>query len=390
MSPPEGPITARTVNAAAFAFLRERWSVVVIGAGPAGAAAAIELARRGVDVLLVERKVLPRFKVCGGCLNVRALRALDELGVLPAVRAAGGTPLGTLRWAIPGRHVDIRLPGGIALSRETLDDLLVRRAVECGAVLLSETTAEVLPDCDGGERGVRLHTSHAEVRLRAALVIVAAGLHGRRSDAQHHVDPASYVGVGCVCRDEDRYPQGTVCMAVGRAGYVGIARAEDARLCVAAALSPDALRSRPSEQLCRDVIREAGFPDLPEERGSDWHGTVALTQRRQPPSATRVLYVGDAAGYVEPFTGEGIGWALSGGRLAAEFAVQGVACWTQTLAAEWNRAYRRFIGRPQRLCWWLTGLLRRPRLLRTTLRAVGVCPGLATPFVRRLSGGPLP
>jgi len=72
------------------------WSVVVIGSGPAGAAAAIGLAREGQDTLLVERKSMPRGKVCGGCVNLSALESLRSLGVENAVRSCGAQPLNSL------------------------------------------------------------------------------------------------------------------------------------------------------------------------------------------------------------------------------------------------------------------------------------------------------
>ena len=97
---------------------RRLWDAAVVGAGPAGAMAARELARRGAAVLLVDRARFPRYKVCGGCLNPRAVRVLQRAGLGELVGRLGAVPLTTLRLAARGAHADIPLPPGAGLSRE--------------------------------------------------------------------------------------------------------------------------------------------------------------------------------------------------------------------------------------------------------------------------------
>ena len=72
---------------------RKTWDAVVVGAGPAGAMAAIELGRQGLATLLVERQAFPREKVCGGCLNSRSLAILQEVGLFEDLLAAGAQPV---------------------------------------------------------------------------------------------------------------------------------------------------------------------------------------------------------------------------------------------------------------------------------------------------------
>ncbi len=96
------------------------WDAIVIGAGPAGALAARELAGKGVRVLLVEKRRFPRGKVCGGCLNGRALSILDSVGLGSLVAGSGGVPLGGLQLHFRGRLASIRLAGrGGTLTRAT-------------------------------------------------------------------------------------------------------------------------------------------------------------------------------------------------------------------------------------------------------------------------------
>jgi hypothetical protein len=97
---------------------RRAWDVIAVGAGPAGACAARELARAGRSVLLVDKSSFPRSKVCGSCLNGRVLSALEAVGLGALVEEAGGVVLDGLRLAVAGAEVTLTLPGGAALARD--------------------------------------------------------------------------------------------------------------------------------------------------------------------------------------------------------------------------------------------------------------------------------
>ncbi len=104
----------------------------MIGAGPAGALAAREVAAGGARVLLVEKRVFPRSKVCGACLNGRALGILDEVGLGSLATRSGGVALREFRLHFRGRWAHFALPIGIALSRDRLDAELVEAAIGLG------------------------------------------------------------------------------------------------------------------------------------------------------------------------------------------------------------------------------------------------------------------
>src|SRR5262249_46295116 len=116
------------------------WDVVVIGAGPAGSLAARELARRNCTVLLVDRAAFPRWKVCGSCLNGRALAMLDEAGLGDLPERNEAVPLSAFHLAGGGRAATVSLPGGVALSRSRFDAALVEEAIREGAAFLPQTT----------------------------------------------------------------------------------------------------------------------------------------------------------------------------------------------------------------------------------------------------------
>ena len=108
--------------------LRERWDVVVVGAGPAGSTAARLLAARNLTVLLVDRAEFPRHKVCGSCLNHAVLQALNGIGEGQTPRQMGAVPLTSIELAGSGRRVRVPLPRGCVLSRSRLDSGLVANA----------------------------------------------------------------------------------------------------------------------------------------------------------------------------------------------------------------------------------------------------------------------
>ena len=111
----------------------ELWDVVVIGAGPAGCAAAIAARRNGMRVLLVERSKLPRYKVCGCCLSPRCLAHLRSLEIpVDAV----GEPLRAVTIGGWGHQAELQLCDEVAVSRAWLDASLARRAVAAGVAVL--------------------------------------------------------------------------------------------------------------------------------------------------------------------------------------------------------------------------------------------------------------
>ena len=116
-----------------------------------------------------------------------------------------------------------------------------------------------------------------------------------------------------------------------------------------------------------------------------WRGTSRLTRRRRV-EAERLLVIGDAAGYVEPFTGEGIAWAMRSGEAVAEHAL-GHAERT------WTVAHQALVGVRQRECRMIARLLRHSELSSVAIAALGALPGLAGPIVRRVcepSGAAVP
>jgi hypothetical protein len=223
----------------------EPWDVVVIGAGPAGALASLDLARRGLRVLLVEKRRFPRWKVCGTCFNSQAQAALASVGQGQLLESLGGLPLRRLRLGLGGRQATCALPPGWALSRSRFDQALVEAAVSAGVVFRPRTTAQLGP-ASAQARSVSLCQGRHQELVRAAVVLVAAGLAHRclenEPTAQTRISPRSRVGAGCVLAGvEHQHPweEGTIHMAVGRQGYVGLALEVARRALADAGLAPE-------------------------------------------------------------------------------------------------------------------------------------------------------
>ncbi len=363
---------------------RTTWDVIVVGAGPAGAMAAHQIARQGASVLLVDRAEFPRPKVCGCCLNLRALAALQaaELGQLPAT--LGARPLRKLTLAAHGHQACMPLPGGVALSRSALDAALVSAAQSGGAHFLPRTIAS-LGEVDAAGRCVRLTRGAHSVEARGTVVLAADGLAGSltQRESPGRVHPASRIGAGAIAEvPGDRYQDGTIFMACARHGYVGLVRLEDGRLNLAAALDAAFVRDVGGlAPAARTILHDAGLSDLHHLELLSWHGTPTLTRRPSRVAGWRLLVLGDAAGYVEPFTGEGIAWALDCGMAIAPLVARALEAWSPALEIAWTLCHRDLIARRQGACRAIALALRHPSLVRGVVRLLAHAPQLARPMV---------
>jgi flavin-dependent dehydrogenase len=294
-----------------------------------------------------------------------------------------------------GRTAVVDLQRSVALSREALDHALVQAAVAEGVVFEPGSSAELGPVSEGG-RTLLVRQGEVELCVQARVVVAAVGLHGLRASSAAGslpvaaVGAGSRVGVGAVLEgDGATYGRGAVHMVLGPAGYVGLVRQEDDRLNVAAAFDAAWVRHHGNpERAVRAHLESAGMLGIPDVVHRGWKGTPPLTRRLSSLGEERLFLVGDAAGYVEPFTGEGMGWALWGALALAPLVHAGVTRWDPALVTRWKEEHQRWIGRGQRICRVVAWGLRRPRVANVALRVLGAVPRLARPLVTHTSATP--
>lgn len=308
--------------------------VLVVGAGPAGAAVSILLARQGYRVLLVDRATFPRDKACAEYLSPACNQFLAQLGVLEAVLAASPQRLQGMRvtnhrgcscWGRFVHHGQCLY--GLALPRLVLDHLLVQQA--CREGVECRTGLWVRQPLLEGQRvsGIQGVQAHQQVTVRARLVIAADGLHStlarrlglvrRVRWLQHVALVTHYAGV------HPLQPWGE--MFLIPAGYIGLAPVSDTLVNVSVVVRAAHLAAaqQPPEVFVARTVQS--HPELQQRfaravRAKKLLVTGPMAQRTACPQHDSILFIGDAAGFFDPFTGQGIYLALHSAVLAATVA----------------------------------------------------------------------
>lgn len=333
--------------------------VLVIGAGPSGCAAAISLAAVA-RVRLIDRARFPRDKVCGCCLNGAALHALHQLGI----DGGEGVGLHTMKLCHEGRELSLPLRHSKVLSRSRLDALLVERARSAGVEVSDATTAMVRDD-ESVE--LRRADQDAEVVTPRA-IIVASGLGGGEKPQGAET---MLIGAGTTLIPSDRHgtpPSGVLDMIATHRGYVGTVMLEDGRLDIAAAIPSSRIREHGGIAGAVVALLGPSHPLREALAEASWRGTPLLRQHSTLPKDHRTFLIGDAFAYAEPFTGEGIAWALESGIGVAGFVKRALVD-DGAAAGEWHRYWSSTLQRKTRACRALGRVLESPRITRGVLAA---------------------
>jgi flavin-dependent dehydrogenase len=314
-----------------------------------------------------------------------------------------------MRIAAGSRRASLQLPGSFAVSREALDAALVSAAIESGAEFLPLTVASLGPCCRdrrklarqgghapaGSGRVVHLRRTADRAAVTGQVVVAASGLGGGTFLPESNGEseqPLAAARIGAATTTSSGvafYGSGMLYMAIAAGGYVGLVRLEDGRLNIAAAFERGFLSAAGGAgQAAAAVLANADLPLVDGIETLAWKGTPPLTSRPAARSLERVFVIGDAAGYVEPFTGEGIAWALTGALAVAPFVEAAASRWDAALMTQWERCYDHVVARSQRTCGLLARLLRHPLVVRSTIALLGQVPAAASPLVRHVVGVP--
>ena len=351
------------------------FDVIIVGAGPAGSIAARQLATAGARVRIVDRATFPRDKLCGDTLNPGCLAMLSRLdaSVANRVRAGAVATTGITVTGPGGAVVSADYPDGLsgaALMRRDLDEWLLEAAVRAGARFDPGVSAHAPIVVEPPLRVVGIHVrcGRREYELRAKVVIAADGrasrlgtalrLSGFTKSPQRWAYGAYFTDVdGLTTRGE---------MHVRADGYVGVAPLPGgvANVCVVRP-RPNLVAGQPPERLiarsiAADPVLAARFDGA--QRVSDVAVLGPLAVEATAAGCPGMLLAGDAAGFVDPMTGDGLRFAIRGGELAARAALveldSSVPAFRQLrdwrrreFTGKWriNRALRALVGSPHAL-----------------------------------------
>jgi flavin-dependent dehydrogenase len=381
----------------------DNFDVIIAGGGPAGASAAIHLARGGVRVLLLEQKKFPRAKLCGEFISPECQTHFEKLGVAGAMVASGPSLLDeTVFYSSKGHHVAVpsKWFGGRAafgLSRAVMDEVLLRSAQENGAVVHEgvSITEPVL----NGERvvGVRVKIDGSHREFRAPITIDATGrsrILSRKIGRENGNNKRPSLVAFKAHFTKTKVAPGACEIYFYPGGYGGLSTVEagTSNLCFIISAEHVKRCSSDPETVLRECVmknRRAAHTLETAEVCSEWLSASWERFGRQRPSpAPGLLSIGDSAAFIDPFTGSGMLMAFESGELVAQVVLRDKHAPSASLEAGYTASYRRAFDSRLRIC----GLLRRaafsPRLAELSIAICGVSERFRNRLVRATRAHP--
>ncbi|WP_433051011.1 geranylgeranyl reductase family protein [Dactylosporangium sp. CS-033363] len=337
--------------------MADRYDVVVVGAGPAGSAAALAARSKGASVLMLDKADFPRDKPCGDGIAPHALDVVEEFGV--DTLAAGFAPVPALRLAGPGGAEVARPHARPAhtIPRVVFDDRLVKAAVAAGAELRRHAVRTV------EDRGDHVLVDGA---IRAGAVIGADGAYSLiRKTLGHAPNGPGHLALairGYVHAPGLAPEQRIITTESGWPAYAWAFPIGDGRANIGYG---EVLRGRPlTRARLLDRLAEL-LPDVDTAAATELRAHhLPLSTHRPPPGRGRLLLAGDALSLINPFTGEGIFYAVLSGALAGAAAAHG-----GDPAGRYRRALRARLGRHLRHSRVAAALSQRRWIVDAAVRA---------------------
>ena len=367
------------------------YDAVIVGAGPAGTSTAIGLAERGVRVALVDKARFPRVKPCAEYINPEAMRVLNRLGLVECVQGAGAAVFRGMRVISPGGRtldLDFNSDAGrhaLGISRYALDRLAVERCRSLGVEIIEGARVRAVTTGNGHPGTVIANRGGAATELHGRIIVGADG---------HHSTVARLLGLDLTLRWPRRIGLAAHLkgyelsgemgeMHVGRDGYCGIAPQENEMVNAAMVVEMSRFERRAGSVEAFFDADLASYPGIacrlsPTSRVTPVRGVGPLARRVRRVSGDGFLLVGDAAGFFDPFTGEGIFDALHGGELAATAIAEALDLGDTSAdaLAGYDRERRQAFAAKRRAAWLVQGFVRTPRLMDYALERIATRPSV--------------
>ena len=360
------------------------FDVIIAGAGPAGASAAIHLASNNLRVLLVEQKKFPRAKLCGEFISPECQRHFETLGVAKEIAISAPAAITeTIFYSSRGHRVSVPSSwfGGTAalgLSRAAMDDVLLRRARACGVNVIEGATINE-PILDGKNvRGVRLK----ENEYFAPFTIDATGRARILTKKLNTAEPksrATLIAFKAHLRNTRVAPNACEIYFYPD-GYGGLSTVEDdiSNLCFIISAEQVKRHHSNPDVIVRELVmknRRAADTLAHAQLDSEWlSASWERFGRRQPNPANGMLAIGDAAAFIDPFTGSGMLMAFESGELAAGVIVRhrDKLPDSQSIGAAYAAEFVRKFDSRLRISGWLRRAAFKPRLAGMTIALCSV------------------
>jgi flavin-dependent dehydrogenase len=356
------------------------FDVVIAGAGPAGSIAALVLARAGARVLLIDRARFPRDKLCGDTLNPGALAILHRLGA--GQIADAGLPVGGM--IVTGSAVQVvgRYGAGVsgrAVSRAVLDAALVHAASAAGAELEEGVLVrDAIRDADA-VRGVTIAgRERGAVRVAARVTIAADGAASRLARglglAHHAARPRRWAVGAYFSGVSGTSDLGE--MHIRSGWYIGVAALPSGLTNVCVVTADREMLKRPNELIAETVRADAmlaeRFAGARQVISARCLGPLAVDARAC--GMPGLLLAGDAAGFIDPMTGDGLRFAMRGAELAAQCALDVLEHGVRDAHARLARARRREFAHKWRFNRALRALVSSPLAVSAAARGAALAP----------------
>ena len=388
--------------------MKTDFDAIVIGAGPAGSAAAILLACAGWSVALVEKQRFPRRKVCGECLAASNLPLLQNLGIAAAFDAAAGPELRQVAWMCGKGMVVSGLPGaaddqyrwGRAISRETLDAVLLEQARTAGAHILQPWSIKRIDGSMGDWRcDARDHTSNDTVNLRTPLLIDAHG-SWEALNTSHPAPRVQHKGSDLLAFKANflgvKLQPGLLPVLSFEGGYGGMVVSGKNLTTVAGCIRRDrfdALRNaRPGLSagdtfyaMLRRECAGVGQALRTAQREGPWLAAGPLHTGMHVRGDDQMFRIGNAAGEAHPIIGEGMSMALQSAWLLCQHLLAAGSrdedsniVWQQRVAERYAAQWRRQFLDRLHLASVFAHIAMRPALAAPLLKLAHAWPSVLT------------